>query len=387
MKKKSKNRMNKAGPYTGPPSFLPITPNTLPHNYFISTNPTGPVYLLKMPEGIVYEAPYLGAGFVKVKDGLRPENIPKRVDTLYNSSEIQLFCMAALTQLDNLLYSMDFRSEANMKIPFDFFLKGGNTIALHLPTISQNTFFPYDFQGDFDCSVLVNPDIPDRNFIQIRNRLIITIVTFLQSFISIESTWANIPKVYTKYGLIPNKLPNKINIFNEALTVFDFTLASEVYESPIFRTWQAPNSSPFRMEIHPNLTYNKESLSLALIKVRTNTEPSMDVIDISIPTKLYKNMNMEWDIHRIYRFELPKYRFRFNVSDIVSSYLDQKISALLETNNVRRQKRTLRASKLQNSIQRLLKNNIVNPQNIEYLRGLPYTIKKNVTLKSLLKDL
>ena len=358
----------------GAPPFIPITRETLPPNYFISANTNGPIYLIKMPEGILYEAPYLGAGFHQIQNGITSKNVSKRVPNFYNTAEIQIFCMTILTRLDTILYDLNVENKYKL---FDFYLKGGNTMALHLPTLSYNTFFPYDFQGDFDCSLLIYPELDDKEFIKIRNSCINTILSFLKEFISIESTWAGILPIYNLYGLKPTPSSKPITVFNEALTEYDFQLSETLYESPTFRSWVTPEHCPFRLEVHPNLTSHKVPLNIGLIKLKTNTEPSLDLIDIAIPTKLYKHLNLEWDIHKTNRFILPKYKLAFNVSDILSSYLDQTIASILETNITRKQKRLTRASKLRNRILPLIQSRTIPTHNIEYLKRLPHKIDKN----------
>jgi hypothetical protein len=338
-----------------------------------------------MPEQTLYRASKAGEGFHMIQEGIPTNQLPKRIPTFYNNIDIQLICMKILTKIDKELYSLQL-PHAKRKY-FDFYLKGGNASTLHLPEYSNNMFFPYDFQGDFDCEAIVNPDLHTADFIYVRNQIIYTIIDVLGNILLHQAYWPALHSVYQMFQLRPITGPdNKIRIFNEALTPYDMGISERLYENRKFRNWTPGDQCPFLLEVHPNLTYHKKDLNLTLIKLKTRTEPSKDLIDISIPTKLYENIELEWDIHRVMRLDLERYNISFNMSDIVHSYLDQSISAILETNHAKKQKRTMRASKLKYGLQQLLKYNHVPTHNIEALKRLPYRVSDS-SIRTLLEEL
>ena len=124
-----------------------------------------------------------------------------------------------------------------------------------------------------------------------------------------------------------------------------------------------------------------------LIKVRARTEPPIDLIDISIPSQSYKNIQFEWKIHRTERFLDSKNLFRFNISDRLNTYIDYRISALTDSRNTKKKTRTNRADTIRNTILKpLLQSGHLTKETVDLFKHVEYNHPEIKDLKNILSD-
>jgi hypothetical protein len=110
--------------------------------------------------------------------------------------------------------------------------------------------------------------------------------------------------------------------------------------------FQMPPNSPFIVEIVPDIVYQKQSLGLTLIKIRTRTEPSTEIIDIALMRPDYKFYQVEWEMIQGNLVGIGGIR----VANAVFSYFDQQMAAAL---NTRPEKRAVRAQRVENLRKRM----------------------------------
>lgn len=311
--------------------------------------------------------------------------------TIYKNIDVQNFCFYCISRIDKLLYSPQFSTKlpsihTYLKL-FDFFLKGGNAIPILMPK-TVHDLYPYSFTSDFDCLALVNPRIPPKMFTAVRENIMLEILKFIMKVVQYEVIWNPIWQAYASFGYKEDRIESTINIYNEALTPDDFHINEIVYENPEFRNWVIPKNCPFRIEIHPNLTFIEKQQGIMLIKLKTATIPSIDLIDIAIPSRFYEHINMDWDIHRLTRYDSSVLKLSFYMADILSSYIDQRIATLLDSRENKKRKRTMRANHLLNGIRSQLQIGTITINDINAYKRLPYKFLNNsISMADILSDI
>jgi hypothetical protein len=89
---------------------------------------------------------------------------------------------------------------------------------------------------------------------------------------------------------------------------------------------------PFDIEIIPDLIYVKDKVAqpigMTLIKIKTRTSPSIDLIDIAMPRKgVYELYNLEWDLAKDHLIK----KDGIMMQDLLYALYDQRIASLLNT--------------------------------------------------------
>jgi hypothetical protein len=268
------------------------------------------------------------------------------------------------------------------------YLKGGNALPF-LDLASGNASpLPYNFTGDFDCSSLVNPDFDPDTFRILREILIVEILNVLKSIVLRYELWAKILYAMFAYNVEFELLNSKkITLHQEALTPDDMNLYEHVYAKD-FASWKLPDGCPMQIEIHPNLPFKHASQNMTVISLRLRTIPPIDLIDISIPAHNNKYLQFEWDIHGGIPYINDEVHLAFFVSNFVNTYIDYRVSALLDTRKEKRAKRTQRADRLRNTILNpLLRSGTLKMHTITRLKSKTYAPELGIHLDEILGNL
>ena len=100
-------------------------------------------------------------------------------DTIFNLIDIGL---RKNTSLSNTNDTID-NDYVNQNL-FTFFLKGGNAMPFLERYRNSKKNIPFTFDGDFNCEFLINPELEDDVFIDIRNYFVLHILRAIHNFIS-----------------------------------------------------------------------------------------------------------------------------------------------------------------------------------------------------------
>ena len=326
-----------------------------------------------------------------------PKTANNTEKTIHRNPVIQAFCLNTITVLDALmnnarllekiLYFVRFdRGPIYVSDVFTFHLKGGNALPLLKIDINPETTFPLKFTGDFDLTLLINPSLKREDFKVLREIMIYEIINMLKMIILQESDWGHIITNLMIHSIKLKRLDEtRISIANEAYTYDDFGLGANLYNHPRLLDFKIPVGCPFDLEIHPNLPYKDKSLNFALIKLRTRTEPPIDLIDIAIPSMSYEHIQFDWDVHRTLYFVGNEFKFR--VADSLNVYIDYRISALTDSRTEKRRARNNRAIVVRNNILKpLLQSGYFTKEMIDSYKTLQHTDYR-VNLKNILSDI
>ena len=295
-------------------------------------------------------------------------NTPEQLKRLYKDPNLHNFCLNAITRIHYALYSSNitkklFGNTPNPKDLLDcfmkyyaFFLKGTNALPFLQKEFQSQTgrhaILPI-FSSDFDCTLLINPEL-GKSFSRIREILITELVYIMKSIVEDPYFWPIIRSVLQESELVIEPLgPGPIYVKDEAISLEDMNLSSELYRSPIIENARTMPGCPFQFVIHPNLHYRDSSLGFALFKIQTRTIPPLDILDISVPSTKYKDLRMDWTLHRGILVSLEP-SVLFFVSDFISTYIDYRQGAKKNTRSNKSKKRTLFANTLRNTIIRPL---------------------------------
>jgi len=316
---------------------------------------------------------------------------------VYKNAYIQQFCLNTITILDNLLNSPGFLEKVLYFVRFSsgpvfvtdlfsFHLKGGNALPLLKIDVDPSVKFPYNFTGDFDLALLINPALKKENFKVLREIAIYELIDMLKMIVLQKSDWQYVIASLVSSGYrIKNLDAAKIVVASEAYTYDDFGLGEHLYDHPRLLDFLIPAGCPFELLIHPNLPYKEKSQNFALIKLRTRTDPVVDLIDIAIPSSSYKNIKFEWDIHRTLYFKNETFNFR--IADSLNTYIDFRISAFTDSRNTKKKTRTNRADTIRNTILKpLLKSGHLKKETVESFKLVEYNHPEIKDLKNILSD-
>lgn len=309
----------------------------------------------------------------------------EKLQRFYGNSNLKMFCLKAITQINDILYSnviihkiFQGNPPINMEDCFQkyfaFFLKGSNALPFlkmkYNASLGPIVRSPV-FSGDFDCTLLINPDsrIP---FKTAREILITELVSALLSIINEPSNWGVIRGILRECELnIQNLDVGSVDVREEALSPDDFELSEYLYNGDIVQSRRTIPGCPFQFIIHPNLHYGNNSLGLALFKLQTRTNPPVDILDISVPSQMYADLRLDWKIHSGILFRL-EHSIRFFVSDFISTYIDYRIGASKNSRNIKKEKRTKLANTLRNTMIRpLLSRRMLTRKQINSLKNIP----------------
>ena len=295
-------------------------------------------------------------------------NVPDPQKRFYGDPNLHRFCLYAITRIHKTLYSYPLiqtifqghdapTSELDcFQRVYALFLKGSNAFPLlqmeSSATLGSPVAFPI-FSSDFDCTLLIDPANP--SFQTIRDILLTELVYCLMSCIDTPFFWAVLQDLYEECGFQTDGLGfGSIDVRSEALTPEDMAVSEHVYTSEAIRTARIMPGCPFQFVIHPNLSYRGSSLGFALFKIQTRTVPPLDILDISVPSRMYANIAQDWKLHMGRRIAiLPNYVFF--VSDYVATYIDYRLAAKKNTRKQKSKKRNNLANRLRNTILKPLK--------------------------------
>ena len=279
---------------------------------------------------------------------------------IYVISNIYEACTQDIPIADKVIRSENIR----------FFLKGGNAIAL-----LSGGGVPYPFTGDFDCELLVNPNLPRSDFISVYYALVLKIIRELQTAISDEwfydEVWQSLENnLHTPALHYDNTIHLLRSRSMKGTTTNIDRLGDIVYESKVIRDFKIPAKSPFLMSIIPNFEWNGKELGLGVIRIQTRTEPRATLLEISLPRVDYKYLPFLWDTYTytLYRSE----RMQFEVLDALSQYMDLRFASSVNERPAFKEKRTRRANRIRNTI--------LKPQRSTYKRKMNRLADMNYTI-------
>lgn len=322
---------------------------------------------------------------------------PGHVETIYQHPAVQYVCLHYLTNLHRML----FRPETLMKIIqilqflgqpvvmdftklYTFFLKGGNV----LPLLSNpNAEIPIAFTGDFDATLLLNPSMDNTLFKIMREALIVEIIHTLHLLLPMPTDCAVLLQAFEQLGLVMEPYaPFPFDVRDSALTPDDLDLDKFLYKSRGISQFQFPPNCPLRCVILPNLSFGSKTLNLTLIKVVTRTIPPLDLIDISIPSRYYQNIEFEWKIHKTIHFR-PNRHVEFMIADSLNAYIEYRIAALTDSRAVKKNARTRRANTIRNTILLpLLRSGDLTQEQVDMFKPIPYNHPNVRNLRNILSD-
>lgn len=181
-----------------------------------------------------------------------------------------------------------------------FFVKGGAAATLLL------TGNPRGIVNDIDCAVLVNPTLKEDRFeetriLAVRECIYRLVLSLNQPNKSIHNY---IRDQCIHYGLAPLSLPPPLRVGRAAP---DGEALKTGIESFITEKGLALKPEcPLFIDVWPSLIFQGESLQMAVITLRTHTEPSLSLVDIAIPAQSYLHLPYEWENYTVDPFTVYK---------------------------------------------------------------------------------
>lgn len=299
-------------------------------------------------------------------------------EKLLQDKQFQEVCFTMVKRIQSEIYN---KPMGYGQKPEDvlFFLKGGNAAIMLLEDEK-----PYKFVSDFDTTLLINPEkYSDDYFITILKLAIYAAVSAINSTSEFGIGFLHILDAYKRSGfgkLTDTKeektLPHFVKpsmytpIQNLLEKAFDVEwnnkyIPVKMKDDVIKQEWLKSNiDCPFEVEVIPDLLYGYQSTGLTLIKIKTRTSPSVELIDISIPRKEYPLYKLEWDIvssgHLVAKDKIA-------LTNNVYTLFDQRLAASINTRENKKIRRTQRANKL---------SQIVNRNNLQdFVNDLPNNYK------------
>ena len=193
-----------------------------------------------------------------------------------------------------------------------FFVKGG---AAYILRQKRN---PLLIENDVDCEILVNPDLSPEVFNEKRlHSADICIKQILHTLRSLSAeTKASILALYRHKGLAEtSRIPtiSMSGVAEDGIPLVHFFTDMLSHEE---------HDAPFHIELRPSQLYGHTSRHMAVIRLRTRTEPSLDLIDIAIPALNNTHLRHEWEHYNTH--DLPVYGAWIPVLDLKSQLYNQK---------------------------------------------------------------
>jgi len=257
---------------------------------------------------------------------------------------------------------------------YAFFLKGSNAMPLlrmeYISKLYGRVQFPR-FVSDFDCTLLINPRW-GAHFKTMREILITELVYTIFAIVQTPFYWAIFRDIYKESELpTPFLGVNDIQVRQDALSPDDFDLNSYLYNGDMVKTFRTFPGCPFQVVIHPNLQFGQAPLGFALLKIQTRTEPPLDILDVSIPSSTYTDLQTDWKIHRGLRLAIGP-DILFYVSDFLYTYIDYRMGAKKNTRVNKSRKRKHLANTLRNTILRnLVRHEVIPKERLAEMRAIP----------------
>ena len=323
---------------------------------------------------------------------------------VYRDKFVQKYCLQTIsniyeilcspqfvTKVMNMMYKYDrdiFSKVVDMRYMFTFYLKGGNAVPLLRSQIYPSTF-PFPCEGDFDTSVLINPKIDPQVWTGLREIIIVEIVHSLYSMMMKILDWPLLSISFMQHGLQEtNQGESTIRVLESAWIPEDANLHKYVYSPFQSRERQMfPPGCPLTCTIIPNVSHMSKVLNFTLIRLSTQTEPPVTLIDISIPNSKYENLAFEWQILKTNLFHTYMPRFRFPIADGLTTYIDFRVAAKTDDRKNKVQSRTRRANQVRNTvIKPLLQSGSLRQAEIDALKSITHPNSRVGSLKAILND-
>jgi hypothetical protein len=192
--------------------------------------------------------------------------------------------------------------ELNKNRNLRFFVKGGAAAVLSL------VGDPLAITNDIDCSVLVNPTLKSDGFE--RNR-IYAVEICIEKIVGALNTMSTdvitkIRSACTHYGLELLTTPPPIRVGHAAPDGYALLEGVNTFiarDKPKFNP-----DCPLFIDVWPSLMFGSTSLQMAVIKLRTHTTPSLDILDIALPAKTYERLPYEWEQYKTDPFTVHRMR-------------------------------------------------------------------------------
>jgi hypothetical protein len=300
-------------------------------------------------------------------------------EKLLQDKQFQEVCLTMVRRIQSEIYN---KSMGYGQKPEDvlFFMKGGNAAIMLLEDEK-----PYKFVSDYDTTLLINPEkYSDDYFIEILKLAIYAAVSAINSTSEFGIGFLHILDAYKRSGfdkltytkeekMLPHFVTPSLYtpIQNLLKKEFDVEWKNKYIpvelkeDGAIKQDWLKSNiDCPFEIEVIPDLIYGYQSTGLTLIKIKTRTTPSIELIDISIPRANYPLYKLEWNIvtsgHLVAKDKIV-------LTNNVYTLFDQRLAALLNTRKNKKTRRTERANRLRE---------IVNRNNLQdFINDLPNNYK------------
>jgi hypothetical protein len=193
------------------------------------------------------------------------------------------------------------RAFANKK-NFRFFVKGGAAADLFI------TGNPQAIINDIDCALLINPALTAPRFEKRRTNAICTSVNRIVQFLNNldPAIYNEIQRQFVHSELVPLSTPPSVRV--GSATLDGYSLLEGINECIRVNTLKP--ECPLLIDIWPSLMFGESSLQMAVIKLRTNTVPYLDLLDIAVPAQTYPRLPHEWDTYatmnfKVHELEIP----------------------------------------------------------------------------------
>ena len=309
---------------------------------------------------------------------------------LLNNPIFQRHILEIIKTIDSTIYTK-YKDQGIKKEDGLFFLKGGNAVTMLL-----NEKMPYPFESDFDFTLIINPEkYTDEYFIHVLKLVIFACVSGIHNVLEFWDSINN--KIYKdvgldkvavdtlekRYGVNPHGFNDNTEeekreyYFYKEETQYPLFIKSKVFtptdyllgkhfnitnseyipvkqkEHDIFkqRDLILNRKSPFDIDIIPDIVYYKDGvptpIGITLIKIKTHTEPQIELIDIAIPHRgVYKLYDLEWELAKDNLIE----KNSIYIQNPLYAIYNQKMASLLNTRKEKVEVRQKRAKEIYDTI-------------------------------------
>ena len=215
-----------------------------------------------------------------------------------------------------------------------FFVKGG---AAYILERKRN---PLLIENDIDCEIIIDPRLSPEVFNAKRatsaDHCIEEILRVLRSIP--RDKMEHIYALFRHHGLAVSERVPRISMGAAAengmplIPLFTGALGS------------GSHTTPFHIELRPSQLYRGVSQQIAVIRLRTRTEPSRDLIDIAIPAPTYKHLEEDWGGFKAH--PVAVYGKNVPILNVASQIINQERALIELTNAKKRGNREARVANL-----------------------------------------
>lgn len=252
----------------------------------------------------------------------------------YDETKLKIVLFKWLSIITDTLYSDETKrmlevdatsANINSENSFLFFVKGGATPSLLL---THYRIKRVGIESDLDSILLINPR--NKNFSKFLNILTFQIIKTLKNLISDKSKWPLLTDLYKKYGLVGATgetliYDTKSGIYADFLRYSNPSINFNILLEPGYL-----KECPLILEFKTNLTYAGTSFNMAKISLYTKTEPSLNILDISIPIHDYSDYNFFWNTAGLVKYSGRQVNNKGNVKNTHSFYIEDPISYIVD---------------------------------------------------------